>query len=400
MLLCKRQDGSPGNFLAYTPSVGSRLTSRRAVALGTDAAEVAAALIRQLTPAADLALVVVFCHWSLDPAVVAAATARGLAPARVVGCTAIDVTGPGVRRGEVGAVALGIGGALLQVGVGVARDLSHAALTTSRAAVEAAAAQLGETASSLDPRRHVAITLVDGTCGQEESFCIGSASAAPQLQVVGGAAGHARTPTARSLVFADGEVVPDGGVVIVLACGYPFAVVTSSALEPTELRTVVTAARGRIIQELDGQPAAARFRELVAQLGGDLDHAPSAQFPFARYISNVPYVRTVERIEGTTLRLGGAVDPGQVLRCMRPGDLLGTTRADLARTEARLGPLGAFLAFSCVGRHEEAEHRGLEPALTATYASYPTVGFETFGEQTGLLLVNHTLTGLAIGATA
>jgi hypothetical protein len=36
--------------------------------------------------------------------------------------------------------------------------------------------------------------------------------------------------------------------------------------------------------------------------------------------------------------------------------------------------------------------------MTATFAAYPTVGFQSLSEQSGMLLVNHTLTGLAIGA--
>ena len=39
-----------------------------------------------------------------------------------------------------------------------------------------------------------------------------------------------------------------------------------------------------------------------------------------------------------------------------------------------------------------------ERELAATYAGYPMVGFQTVSEQSGMLLVNHTLTGLAIGA--
>ena len=60
--------------------------------------------------------------------------------------------------------------------------------------------------------------------------------------------------------------------------------------------------------------------------------------------------------------------------------------------------MAAFLAFSCMGRHSEAAIRGTASDLAAVYAAYPTIGFQTLGEQSGMLLVNHTLTGLAIGA--
>jgi hypothetical protein len=48
----------------------------------------------------------------------------------------------------------------------------------------------------------------------------------------------------------------------------------------------------------------------------------------------------------------------------------------------------------------EAAAHGLDRELAEVYAAYPTIGFQSAGEQSGLLLVNHTLTGLAIGARA
>jgi hypothetical protein len=83
---------------------------------------------------------------------------------------------------------------------------------------------------------------------------------------------------------------------------------------------------------------------------------------------------------------------------MRPGDLIGTTKRDLAAAAEHVGgSMSALLAFSCVGRHWEAASRGIEAELAAAYAAYPTMGIQSFGEQSGMLLVNHTLTGLAIG---
>ena len=45
----------------------------------------------------------------------------------------------------------------------------------------------------------------------------------------------------------------------------------------------------------------------------------------------------------------------------------------------------------------QAKHRAIASELAEVYDGYPTTGFQTFGEQTGMLFVNHTLTALAIG---
>jgi len=200
-------------------------------------------------------------------------------------------------------------------------------------------------------------------------------------------------------VWVNGEVLTDAGVVIVLESDQPFHAVTSAHLVPTELRTVVTAVSGRVIEQLDGRPAAPRLRQLIARIGDRLDE-PRPAHAFARYLDGVPYVRSLYRIDGDHLVLTCAVEPGHVLRVMQPGDLLGATRRDLATATTRVGgSIAAFLAFSSMGRHAEAVARGTDHELAAAYAACRGVGFHTPSEQSGMLLVNHTLTGLAIGAS-
>jgi hypothetical protein len=204
----------------------------------------------------------------------------------------------------------------------------------------------------------------------------------------------------RPYVFAHGEVIGDAGVVVLLECELPFHALTSAHLVSTEQKTVVTAASGRVIEELDGRPAGPRLHELIGQLGDELDLPRPSRFSFARYIGGVPYVRSITHLAGDHIVLASAVEAGHVLRLMRPGDLIATTTRDLAHVAQRLGgTLSTVLAFSCIGRHWEAAARGIERELAGVYAAHPTLGLQTFGEQSGMLLVNHTLTGLAIGGS-
>lgn len=374
--------------------------ARHLLASGRDAAHVAGELAAGLNAPGDapLALVFAFADWRLDPASFARELQRGCATAPVVGCSTIGPIGASGPAEAPAAAALGLYGDWLRAGIGLAGDLTSSPLVRSRDAVGLAAAALGTTPGALDPMRHVMVTLVDGCCGGEEAFCIGSAATAPQIRFVGGAAASEPGGTRPAYVWARGEALPDAGVAVLLESQLPFAVVSSTHLVPTDARTVVTAASGRIIEQLDGRPAAERLRELVAGLGGTLDEARPARFQLARFIDGVPYVRAMTRIDGTRVHLAGAVEPGHVLRVMRPGDLIGRTRRDLAATAELLGgDLAALLAFSCIGRHWEAATSGLERELAEVHAAYPTTGCQTAGEQTGMLLVNCTLTGLAIG---
>jgi hypothetical protein len=370
--------------------------ARQALVTGDDPAKLASALVDQLASPA-LRIAFVFADRRLDPAAFAGMGRALSAP--VVGATTVGVLGAGAPAGDVpAAVGLGLYGSWVRAGIGVAPELSQAALTRSHEAVVQAATALGTTADALDPGRHVAITLLDGQCSAQEAFCIGSAACAPKIRFVGGGASSELDDELPARVWAGGEVLSDAGVVVVLDSELPFHAVSSCHLVPTELKTVVTSATGRVIDELDGWPAATRLRQLLEQLGEQLAE-PRPTHAFARYIDGAPYVRSLHRVSGTRLVLATAVEPGHVLRVMRPGDLIETTKRAFGTAAERVGgTMEAFLAFSCMGRHSEAVSRGLEHELATVYAAYPTVGAQTLCEQSSVLLVNHTLTGLAIGA--
>lgn len=369
--------------------------ARTVTASGFDAASVTAELTAGLT-GKDLRLVVVFADWRIDSQTLARGLQQAL-PAPVVGCTTIGVIAGGGAAGP-SVAAIGLYGDWVKVGIGIATELPKYALARSRDAVHQAAAAIGASAETLDGARHVAITLVDGSCGQEESFCIASAAAAPQIRYVGGSAATEVGSRRRSYVWANGEALEDAGIVVLLETKIPFEAVTSQHMIATDVKTVVTACDGRVIEELDGHPAAQRLHELVRQLGGTLDESKPSEYSFARFVDNVPYLRSMVQIVGGRIHLACAVEPGHVLRVMKPGDLIKRTQQDLADVAARLGgELSTLFAFSCIARHWEAAARGLDESLADVYAHYPTIGFQSFGEQTGMLLVNHTLTGLAIG---
>lgn len=371
--------------------------ARQVVATGADTEAVAHEIVEGLR-APDLRAAFVFADWRLDPEILARVTQRGLAPAVAVGATTTGVIANAAPREGLAAAGLGLYGDWVHVGVGVAADLPKSALTRSRDAVQRAAVSMGRSANGLDPARHVGITLIEGRCGQEEAFCIGSAAAAPQIPFVGGCASTEVESTRKPFLWLGGEVMTDAGIVILLESELPFQAVTSAHLVSTETKTVVTAASGRVITELDGRPALTRLRELTAHLGDEITMPRPSSHSFARYIDGVPYVRSITHFEGEHIHLASAVEAGHVLRVMRPGDLIGETAKGLAVAAEQVGgAMGALLVFSCVGRQWEAHMKNLDRELAGAYAHHGAVGFHSFGEQSGMLLVNHTLTGLAIG---
>lgn len=380
---------------------------RQAYATGADSAAVATALAEGLAGATP-ALVLVFADHRLRPGVLGAALERACGAPCVVCSTTGVISGfdpalcaapeadGGADAAPPQAMAVALARTWARAGIGVARDLGHNAVGSARGATYAAAAALGLAPSALETERHVAISLFDGRCGNEESFCVGSAGAAPQVKFVGGVSWA--EPGAPNLAVGGAELAA-AGVVILLESARPFRAVSSVHVEPSPTRCVVTASLGRRIFELDGFPAVTRYRKLLAELG-----APALSFdalvpryPMAMYMRGTPYIRSIRAAQGEVLELTSAISSGQVLRVMRGGDLVGSTVKDLAAASEALGGTELLLAFSCVSRRRDALTRNLQASLAAAYASYPVAGFDSHGEQAGMVLVNHTLSGLAIG---
>ncbi|MCE9573954.1 MAG: FIST C-terminal domain-containing protein [Deltaproteobacteria bacterium] len=376
-----------------------QLVARRVVVSGHDPAR-AASEIARVCGAPAPQLVIVFATWRCDPIALAKALVRALPESRIIGCTTSGEIATGGDHEDT-VVALSLASPSLRVGVGVAPELSRHVLRSSKAAVEAAAAELGVSPDALELRRHVAITMIDPRSRVQESFCLGVAATASRIHFVGGAAsdGHADPEVTR--VFCDGQVHADAAVVAILETTLPFAVLQIEHMIPTEIRTVVTGADPdrRLILELDGHPAATRYRALIARVGGPatVDDQVVASYPFATYIGGEPYVRSVMRIEGDALAMATAFDPGAVLRLMRAGDLVGTTDRAFTSASHEVGEAGAVIGFSCVARHIEATARGCRAELAHIYDRVPMIGFHSLGEQAGPLMGNHTLTGLVIG---
>jgi hypothetical protein len=75
-----------------------------------------------------------------------------------------------------------------------------------------------------------------------------------------------------------------------------------------------------------------------------------------------------------------------------------STRRGVAQALAALpGQPAVMLLFNCGGRLLEAELLGQVEALHEAMCPVPSVGFTTYGEQFGPMLLNLTLTGLVLG---
>jgi hypothetical protein len=348
-------------------------------------------------PGAAIALV--FASPRYPPDAFARALAEAFGPIPVYGCTTAGELGlDGFSEG--GAVAMSVASRRFRAGAGLAADLDRSALSSGRRAMLAATEALGRRPEELSASRHVALSLIDGSSHGEEGFIAGAAGSAPGIPFVGGSASYGLQgpPTAR--VFAGGRAHPNAGLILLMETDHPFTVIMSEHMVPTERRIVVTASDPgrRMVHELDGRPARIVFSEMLGAASAEITDEIAGRNPFGYYVGGRAYVRSVMALEGDSLRFACAVEDGVILRMMRAGEMLETTRRSLLEASERVGgEIRALIAFNCLGRYLETQAAGTTSLMGAELTNHPVIGFNTFGEQINSLHMNHTLAALAIG---
>ena len=110
------------------------------------------------------------------------------------------------------------------------------------------------------------------------------------------------------------------------------------------------------------------------------------------------HLRSVMNVEEGALLLGGAVEAGTILHQMQPGDLIEVTARGVAAALDEVPGAEGMLLFNCGGRMWEATTHDRVAALAEAMQLHRASGFTTYGEQFGPLQVNHSLTGLVLGA--
>lgn len=359
----------------------------------TDAKSVAADLRNQLG-SKDLSLVLLFATSHLDPEALAAAVQTAMGSVPTVGCTTAgeivggrmftdSVVAAGVEKSTLTRVCIEV----VAAGDTIATHVQHA-LGRLESCV-------GNRLNALDQSRHVGMVLHDGMCGAEEQV-MEAISDRTNLPFIGGSAGDDVAFRATHL-FANGKVHHQASVLVCLSLANPYDIVKTQSFRPTSHSLVVTRAdeSRRTVHEFNHKPAAEEYARVLST---DVATLPNhfMKSPLGLMTGEVEaFVRSPQRVEGTSVVFYCAMRQGMELRLLEATDLVKQTGEALKSALARK-PVTGILMFDCILRRLqlEAEKRGGEYAQL--FAGVPTVGFSTYGEsyvghinQTATMLVFH-----------
>jgi hypothetical protein len=336
----------------------------------------------------EASIVLLFASSDLGPARAAAQAQAAAGDVAVVGLTSDACLGaPGVVRG--GCVALALGRAI-PAGVGVSERAERDPREAGRVAAAEALAALRE-----PTRNTVLLLLVDTRSGDQADTVAGAYAVAGGTVPLagGGAAGDSPAQIAR------GQAYERSVVAVALGSDAPIGIGTAHGCRAAPVApSIVTAADGVVIRELDGRPAASVYLRKLGAEGRELTDSEfgtlAAAHPLAQpELSGDVRLRHVLDRDGrgglicaTRIPVNAAVHVGEQ---SVESIVLGAPHAPRAAC-AQLGgrPPRAALVFDCAGRKHvlgsglEAEAAGVLDGLgeAAGGKSPPTAGIYTRGE--------------------
>ncbi|MND70532.1 FIST N domain protein [compost metagenome] len=369
-----------------------------AMSVASEAEAVAQDLARQLIHP-HLGFVLFFCSAEYDLEALGLALEQYFGGVRLVGCTSAgEITPQGYGRNCVSAV--GFDHRSFSIASALVDEMDRFGLIDAQQLVERLVQDCR--ANSLAPIKDhsFALTLLDGLSSREEVVLAALGAAFGSIPHFGGSAAD-DNHLKHTHVYYEGRFHAGAAVVVLVNTGLDFEVFSTHHILPKAEKLVVTRAdnASRRVLELNAEPAAQAYAQLMGVPLEHLDHRVFAAHPLAVRLGDSYYVRSIQRVNpDLSLSFYCAVENGIVLTAMYPGPLLPNLEALFARLGERLGPPLLTIGCDCFLRRLELEDDPETLAFTSeVLRRQRVIGFNSYGEQFNGMHINQTFTGVAIG---
>lgn len=235
--------------------------------------------------------------------------------------------------------------------------------------------------AAMDPHEYVGVILVDGLSFAEESL-IEKIGDVTNVIFIGGSAGD-DMKFESTHVYANGKSYSNAAVLALMKPAKPFTFIKTQSFNDLGKTLEITSAdeEKRVVHSINNQPAAQAYAEAV---GTSLDDAPKhfMHNPLGLIIEDEPYVRSPQQILADgSMKFYCGVSEGMELSLLESTNIIDDTRAALEAAREELGGISGIINFNCILRTLELYEKKQDSPYGALFASEPTIGFSTYGEQ-------------------
>ncbi len=373
----------------------------RAVSYGSSShpdAAMAAAEFHASINISNPACVVFFCCVDYDREALCEALGKLFGKIPVIGCTTAGEICPwGKTTGSIAGFCLSADYFVIETML-----IEHLAVFDERRAddmVKTALAKMHPRAIAPLLDHSFALSLLDGMSVREELILAAFKDALPGIPLVGGSAGdnlHFRN----THIYFDNQFYSNAAAIVLVNTIFPFTILSGHHLRADTEKLVVTKAdpAKRIAYEFNAEPAALEYCRVMGISLDELNSSKFAMHPLSVQVGDNYYIRSIQQVnDDLSLTFFCAIENGIVLTKMLDGDLPAEFSQRMQEVVEQMGEPQLVIGCDCIHRRIEAEQKDQSEAMSALYRRYKVVGFNTYGEHTNAMHVNHTFTGVAIG---
>jgi len=253
--------------------------------------------------------------------------------------------------------------------------------------------------TNFDPSHSFGLLLIDGMSMQEENVVASLYEQMVGMPIVGGSAGD-DLKFNKAYVYWQGKFIYNAAVYTLFETTLPFKTFQTQHFEPTEDRLVITESdcETRTVSEINGVPAAQEYADTI---GVDLDNLTPqifADYPVMLKIGNQYYVRSIQKKNPDgSLTFYCAIQDGLVLRIGHSKNLIENLSEQLSTLHNQVPNIKFILGCDCILRRLELQEKYAVNEFKQALKGTEFIGFNTYGEQSNSIHMNHTLTGIALG---
>lgn len=346
----------------------------------------------------DIKLAVFFCSSFYDLDKLGSRVWERFGDINIVGCTTAGEIGPGGYLSR-SVSAFSLGGPGFTVATGCMDELSRFTLPAGRRLAYGLLNRLIAQKVDISAGKTFAFLLIDGLAMREEVVTSAIHVALSDMPFFGGSAADDLV-LEKTLLYHRGAFRSDRAILSLVSTTRKFEVFKTQHFVESGDRFVITAADSakRIVTEINGEPAAQEYADMVGVPVSELCGSLFASHPLILTVRGSAHARPVRSAnDDLSMSFSAAVEQGSILTIGRPLDIVDDLRRLLDDIRARIGRPALLIGCDCCYRRMELEQTGRKEFVGDMFRECNAVGFATYGEQFGALHNGHTLSGVAIG---
>ncbi len=314
----------------------------------------------------------------------------------IIGCTTAGEIASTYQNG--GIVAVSFSSSVFALHQLPIRSLDHFDLLDIRKNVADIGRKL-KIADRFDPTKMLAFLLIDGLSMKEEYITASLHNVLGGIQLIGGSAGDNLTFTSTEVYF-NGSFHRNAAILLLIETSLPFQVFKLQHITPTDTDLIITEAdpERRIVQEINGNPAALEYANLIGVPPGQLNATDYSRNPVMLQIGGEWYIRSIQRYnDDNSLTFYCAIDTGLHLTIGRISDFRENLRSEVDKLICKMPNILLTLGCDCILRRLQILETDIKSDVESILKPLNFIGFSTYGEQFNSIHVNQTLTGIAFG---